>query len=1023
MKCLIFARKMKMSFVFLMSGLLCTVLLSSHVHAGMGHNGYRQIEKRITGTVKNETAVGLSGVSVMVKGSEQGTVTDEEGRYQLTVPGNEALLVFSYVGYETKEVAVGDKDIIDVTLVAVSSGLGEVVVIGYGTQRKVSLTSAVSQIKGEELQRRPVNSLQQSLQGQMPGLTVLDQGGSPGNANTTMRIRGITTLSNNNPLVIVDGIEQPLTDINPNDIESVSVLKDASSTAIYGSRAANGVVLITTRRAKAGKAVVSYNGFYAWQKSILEPQHMDIESYLRLQNMNYINAGSPAPYSEQDIQNYVHGDRLQYPLPYDWYNAMLKTAPQVNHSLSVSGGNENFRGRMSLRYQDQDGIIANTNAKISEIRVNTDLKVSPKINIATDLNYRHNNNVQPQNITEIFRLMMQNAIWTVPKYPDGTYGAGPQGNNPLLLAEIGGTHVRRSDYIIGNVKGEWEILEGLKFTTQFGASLSSLNGKEFTATYEIRDRNDPTIIRRARAINSLQETRNTIREYTFNNLLNYSRDLGDHSFNVLAGYSTIENKTSLLSAYRQGFYNNDIQAISQGTNDATKSNEGGESEWGLRSYFGRLNYSYDDKYLFEANARYDGSSRFTKNNRYSFFPSFSAGWRLSREKFWENLSDIVNEFKIRGSWGKTGNQAVDLYTYFSALNLVTYTFNGLPVQGYVQQNMTSEDLTWETTTQVDIGMEGQLLNNKISFGVDYYNKRTSGILLVLPVPGTLGLQATPQNAGIVDNKGWEFTAGLRNQFGQFGLNVNMNFSMNRNKVIDLVGTGPYITGSDVDPRYIIGEGYPINSFWGYKTAGLFQTQAEADNSPVFIRVAQPGDVNFVDLNNDKRIDVNDMTYIGSPFPKYTFGSSINLTYKAFTLNLLFQGASGMGVQLTRALVQSGTAEAFTHKIYKDNVWTPENPGARFPRSIKFETRNQVNSDRNVIDADYLRLKNVQLLYQLPSQLTRKVFIERMSVYVSGTNLLTFSNLNEWNLDPEAVSGWQNYYPQVSMLTVGVNVQF
>lgn len=1020
MKCLFVSRKMKFNFIFFMNCLFCAVLLSMQVNAGFDR---RQAERKITGTVKNETAGLMSGVSVVVKGSDRGTVTDADGKYQLMIPGNEAVLVFSYVGYEIQEVAAGDKEVIDITLVAISGKLGEVVVVGYGTQRRVSLTSAVSQLKGEELQRRPVNSLQQSLQGQMPGLTILDQGGSPGNSNTTMRIRGITTLSNSNPLVIVDGIEQPLSDINPNDIESVSVLKDASSTAIYGSRAANGVVLVTTKRARTGKVSVSYNGFYAVQKSILKPEHMEIEDYLRIQNMNFINAGSPAPYTEQAIQDYVNGDRSQYPLPYDWYNAMLKTAPQVSHAVSLSGGSENFKGRLSVRYQDQDGIIANTNAKISEIRVNTDFKVSPKINVSTDINYRHNNNVQPQNITEIFRLMMQNSIWTVPKYPDGAYGAGPQGNNPLLLAEIGGTYRRRSDYIVGNVKGEWQILEGLKFTTQFAASLSMLNGKEFTATYEIRDRVNPTVIRKSRTLNTLSETRDNTREYTFNNLLNYTRDLGNHSFNVLAGYSTIENKTSLLSAFRQGFYNNDIQAIGQGTNDATKSNDGGDFGWGLRSYFGRLNYSYDDKYLFEANARYDGSSRFTEDNRYSFFPSFSAGWRLSREKFWENLSDVINEFKLRGSWGKTGNQAVDLYTYFSALNLVTYTFNGQPVQGYVQQKMASENLTWETTKQVDIGMDAQFLNNRFTFSVDYYKKRTSGILLLLPVPGTLGLQATSQNAGIVDNKGWEFTAGARNQFGKFGLNINLNFSMNRNKVIDLAGTGPYITGSDVDPRFIIGEGYGINSFWGYKTNGLFQTQAEASSSPVFIRAAQPGDVNFVDLNKDGKIDPNDMTYIGSPFPKYTFGGAFNLTYKAFTLNLLFQGASGMGVQLTRALVQSGTAEAFTHKIYTNNVWTPENPGARFPRSIKYETRNQVNSDRNVINADYLRLKNLQLLYQLPSELTRKFFIERMSVYVSGTNLITFSNLNEWNLDPEAVSGWQNYYPQVSMLTVGVNVQF
>ncbi|MEJ7694078.1 SusC/RagA family TonB-linked outer membrane protein, partial [Daejeonella sp.] len=569
----------------------------------------------------------------------------------------------------------------------------------------------------------------------------------------------------------------------------------------------------------------------------------------------------------------------------------------------------------------------------------------------------------------------------------------------------------------------WKIIKGLNFTTQLGARAISNNGKEFVTSYEIRDRVNPTIVRKARPINTLQETRNSSKELTLNSFLNYSTSLDKHTLAGLAGYSEIQNSGGSLTAFRQGFYNNDIQAIGQGTNDATKSNGGGETNWGLRSFFGRVNYAFDDKYLFEANARYDGSSRFSDNNRYSFFPSFSAGWRLSEEKFWGGLSNYVNEFKLRGSWGKTGNQAVDLYSYYSTLNLVTYSFNGAPVQGYTQQQLSSKDLTWETTTQSNIGLDAQFLNNRLSLGVDYYEKRTDGILLMLPVPATLGLLASPQNAGIVDNKGWEFAAGTRNKFGNFGLNVNLNFNINDNNVVDLAGTGPYITGSDIDPRYLTGEGYPIDSFWGYRTDGFFQTKADADKSPVFIRPALAGDIKYVDMNNDKVIDAKDMTFVGNPFPKYTFGSSWNLAYKGFNLNMLLQGASGHEVQLTRALVQSGTAEAFTHKIYTNNFWSPENPNARFPRPIKFETRNQVNSDFNTIDGDYIRLKNIQLQYQIPTALTKRLLVERMNVYVSGTNLLTFSKLNEWNLDPEKVSGWENYYPQVSLYTLGFNLQF
>jgi TonB-linked SusC/RagA family outer membrane protein len=977
----------------------------------------------VTGRV-TDTGGPMPGVSIRVKGTSTSATTNNEGNYSISAsPG--AVLIFSFISYTTREITVGDRNNIDVVLEAESKALSEVVVVGYGVQKKVSLTGAVSEIKGEELTRRPVSSLQQAMQGQLPGLTVLDQGGSPGNSNATIRVRGITTLSNNNPLIIVDGIEQTLASINPDDVESISVLKDASSTAIYGSRAANGVILITSKRAKEGRSTITYNTFYAAQKTISNPEHMEIGDYLRLQNENYTNAGSAAPYSEAAIQDYVNGDREKYPLPYDWYNAMLRPAPQLNHSLAVAGGSENFRGRLSMRYQDQDGIIANTNSKINEIRVNTDLKVSNRVNFSGDVNYRNVNSLQPQNITEIFRLMLQNSIFTVPKYSDGAYGAGPQGNNPLLLAEIGGTDKVSNDFVTGNVKGTVEILKGLKFTTQLGALITNRTEKEFTTSYEVRDRVNSAIIRKSRNINTLTESRNKTTEVTINSLLNYGTVIGGHNINALAGYSQIENNGNSLSAFRQGFYNNDIRALSQGTNDATKNNGGGESRWGLRSYFGRLNYTFLDKYLFEANARYDGSSRFAGNNRYSFFPSFSAGWRLSQEKFWEklNLSNLINEFKIRGSWGKTGNQAVDLYSYYSTLNISTYTFNGLPVQGYSQKQLTSEDLTWETTTQTDIGVDVQFKKGRFSLGVDHYNKQTDGILLLLPVPGTLGLTASPQNAGRVDNKGWEFTGAARNRFGQFGLDVTLNYNINKNNVVSLAGTGPYIVGSDLDPRYITGEGYPIDSFWGYKTDGLFQTQAEADAAPLFQRKAVAGDVRYVDVNGDGKLNADDMTFIGMQFPKHTFGGSINFTYKSFGLNMLLQGTIGQSMARSRALIQSGTAEAFTHKIYTNNTWTPQNPGARFPRTSKLEARNQVTSDMLMTKSDYIRMKNIQLQYQLPSSFTKKFYVDRMNVYVSGTNIFTISPLNEWNLDPEAVSGYQNYYPQVAVYTVGVNLNF
>jgi TonB-linked SusC/RagA family outer membrane protein len=982
--------------------------------------------RKIEGLVRDENNQPLTGVTVNVKGTSATVVSGQDGRFQMAINDNSSVIVVSHIGFQTQEIEIGNKTNLDIILVAGENRLNEVVVVGYGTQKKVSLTGAVSGIKGEELVRRPVSSVQQALQGQLPGLTILDQGGAPGSSNTVIRVRGITTIgaNNNNPLVIVDGIEQPLADLNPNDIESISILKDASSTSIYGSRAANGVVLVTTKRAKSGKTSVSYNGFYAIQQAISKPEHMDLESYMRLQNTARVNVGSAIRYTEQEIQDYVHtADRDKFPLPFSWYDAMYHTAPQTNHAVSISGGKEDVKTLLSVRFQDQDGIIANTNSKLTDIRLNTDLRISSKIKVFGDINYRNKKTLEPVNITNIFLRMMQNSIWTTPVFPDGTYGIGPQGNNPLLFAEKGGLSRTSVDYFTGNAKGEWEIINGLKFTTQLGVRLTYTTGKDFTNSYEIRDYYDPTIIKRTVPINSLTEIRNLLKEFTLNNLLHYTTDVEDHSISILAGYSQIENKVNQLRAYRQGFYNNDIQSIGQGTNDATKDNSGAESQWGLRSYFGRINYDYQDKYLLEANGRYDGSSRFLGDKRYSFFPSFSAGWRLSQEAFWSRLNKYINEFKLRGSWGKTGNQSVDLYSYFTTLNLVNYSFTGLPVQGYIQQKMSNEDITWETTTQSNIGIDAQLMNNRFSLSVDYYNKKTEGILLVLPVPGTFGLQPAPQNAGSVENKGWEFALGSRNRFGEIGFDVNLNLSINQNKVTDLAGTGPYISGDDIDPRYITGEGYPINSFWGYKTDGLFQSEAEIQAYPVFMRAAKPGDVKVLDLNKDGKVNADDMTYIGNSFPKYTFGSSFNLSYKGVGLNLLFQGASDVGVRLARALAEQGNYEGFTHKIYTNNFWTPERPDARFPRPTKQDLRNQASTDRMVIDGSYIRLKNIQLSYLLPPAITKRWFMNQFRLYVSATNVFTISKLTEWNLDPETLSGWQDYYPQTGLYTIGVNVQF
>lgn len=984
-----------------------------------------QQQQRVTGVVTDaSTGETLVGVNIIVKGATVGTITGANGSYTLDVPDASGTLQFSFIGYIAQEISLGGRTNINVALESDVALLDEVVVVGYGVQKKLSVTSAVSSVSTEKLTERTVSNIQQSLQGQLPGLTVIDLGAAPGKTNYTIRVRGITTLSNNDPLVIVDGIEQSLNDINPNDIETVTLLKDASSTAIYGSRAANGVILINTKRGKTGKLSVSYSGYYALQKSNNNPTHMETRDYMELQNIAWMNSSGYEIYTQAYIDEYVAGtktDLIKYPLPNTWFQTVLHTAPQVSHTFSASGGNETVKALFSTRIQDQDGIIPNSSNKIREIRLNTDFKFSKKLSMSVDMNVRNRNRISPTLESTVFTRMLQLSQFTVPKYPDGTYGISSDGHNPLMYAEIGGAAHLREDYLTGSVKGDWDIMKGLKFSVQLGAVMTSSYQKNFNNKYEVRDYYNKDIIKKSQPLNNLTEVRDFLREFTMNNLLTYTNTFGIHSISVLAGYSRIQSTTNNLSAYRQSFYNNEIQSLSQGANDATKNNSGNDSEWGLISYFGRINYAIMDRYLFEANARYDGSSRFIGDNRYSFFPSFSTGWRISEEDFWGNLNNTVNEFKLRASIGQTGNQAVALYSYVPTLNSVTYDFNNVAVSGLLQTAMANPNLTWETTTQTDIGLDAQILKNRFFLTIDYYFKKTEDILLVLPVPGTLGLDASAQNAGRVDNKGWELMLGTQNSFGQFGFEGNIALTINDNKVVDLAGTGPYTTTGQ-ETRFTTQEGLPIRAYWGYLTDGYFQTPEEVASYPNIRSQIQPGDVKFLDNNNDGKITPADMVYLGRSFPKYNFSSSLGFTYKNFGLNMFWQGVAGVYARIGGAIEEMGIWGSFTSKYVTDNYWTPENRNSLLPRPLKFDNRNINFADRDRTNGAYLRLKNIQLSYNIPSSLSKKIFIEKMNVYVATTNLLTFASLNKLEVDPESV-GRTQAYPQISVTTCGININF
>ncbi len=989
-----------------------------------GENKAPQAKLTVSGKVAEPSGLPLPGVTVVVKGIAQGTVTNADGNYTLANVPDGATLQFSFVGMKMQEIVVDGKILINVIMEEDAIGIDEVVAIGYGVQKKVSTTSPVSQLKGEELTKRPVDNAQQLLQGLASGVTILDQGGYPGRATATIRVRGLTSLDENDPLIIVDGVEQRLEDINPNDIESISILKDAASTAIYGSRAANGVVLVTTKRGnKEGGINITYSGYVGLRKSNNNPEHMEVGDYLRLQNIAYTNAGRDPLYTDEEINTWIStDDRVNYPLPNTWFKNkyLVKTGIQNDQNISLTGGNEKVQGRASARWQSNEGIISSVSNEIRDIKTNLDFTPNKKLKLSTDLNYRQNDSKAP--VYNIFQYMLHACQWIVPKYPDGTYGLSKQNCSPLVFNDLSGRDKLNKDMLIGNFKLEYSIIPGLKLTGQYSIRANYNRQKIFYNAYTIYDYEDNTKVLKSVDKNSLYEIRNNVKESTLTSLANYNYTKEKYDFKLLVGYSEISNKQNYLKGYREDFYSNELQSISMGSDD-NKDITGYDYEWGLKSFLGRANYIFDNRYIFEFNARWDGSSRFTKSNRYAFFPSVSGAWRVTQEKFWNHDNDFVNELKIRASWGRSGNQAIPLYEFYPALTSVSYTFNDELAQGYIESDMANTELTWEVTTQTDIGFDSQFLNQKLTLSFDWYKKITDGILLDIPIPGVVGLDAPQQNAGVVENKGIEFQLGLRNKHTKLRYEIFGNLGYNSNKIKNLAGTGPYISGSTTTAMYIREEGHSIDTHWGYKMEGLFQTEEEIENYPTLYSDTKPGDTKYINVVDDGEINSEDMTHLGNSFPSYNYGLTANMVYKGFEFYMNWQGAADFSERIHGALAEMGNQEGFCPDIYANDYWTEDNKNARFPRPVKYDLRNMQPSNLLIFDASYLRLKMLQVGYNLPEKLIKKTCIKKAKFTLTGTDLMTFSKLNEWHLDPEAHSSRGNYYPQTSVYSLGFIFQF
>ncbi|MCK4344571.1 MAG: TonB-dependent receptor, partial [Bacteroidales bacterium] len=972
----------------------------------------------VTGKVTDEDGNSLPGVNIVIKGTITGTISDMDGYYSIEVDDPEAVLVFTFIGMLTQEIKVGDQTEINITLARDVIGLEEVVAVGYATKKKVNLTGSVETIRMDNIAWKPVGQTSMALQGVASGVTVTQNSGKPGGDAGLIRIRGIGTLGNSNPLILVDGIETTMNSVNLNDIESISILKDAASASIYGSRAANGVILITTKRATQKEISVTYDGYFGWQLPTDLTKKVSALEYIELKNEANANLGKAPQFTQEYIEAYQQNlGSDKYP-DTDWQKVTLTgDGFTQNHSFSMIGGTDLLMLRGSFSALDQNGIIPNTGYKRYNFRLNTDINVSEKLHFRIDFDGRTENIYEPaKGVNYIFHWMQRHPAIEPAIFSNGQYGDGHNGDNSLAQSEAGGLSRTRKYNAILSLKADWSPFKDLNFSLQYSPEFYNSLYKRFqkmVPTYYYDGRLAFTVAE----FNTLNQQHTRNHTNNFKGIVTFEKEmLGDHYFKAIAGYEQIEYFSEWFSAYREKFALQEYQVLDVGSLENQKSG-GSATEWSLLSTFGRLNYYYKQKYLFEANIRYDGSSRFAKGNRFGWYPSFSVGWRISEEPFLKSIV-FVDNLKLRASWGQLGNQEIGNYPFASVVNLTQgYILNEKPVDGACLIDLANTIISWESAEVFDLGLDLSLFQ-KISISADYYIKNTKDILLKLPIPMIAGLNAPYQNAGIVQNKGWDFSLIYRNRVGELEYYISAVISDVKNKIIDLKGTGPYI-----GTRTIRKEGYPIDAFYGYEKIGLFQTQEEVDNHATqFGGQVAAGDIKYKDQNGDGIINADyDRIIIGSRVPRYTYSLGLNVDFKGFDLIVFLQGVGKANGYLPGQAILPFNVGGSAMKTDLDR-WTPENPNTSIPRITYNYTNNEVASTQYMQNAAYLRVKNVQFGYKLPQKWLNKIFLDYCRLYVSGQNLFTLDKFYDgWDVESPVSSG--SFYPMVKIYSFGLNCKF
>lgn len=945
----------------------------------------------VKGTVKSADGTEtMPGVNVLIKGTTQGTATDIDGNFSIQVPSSQSILVFSFVGFRQQEIRVGNTTTLSVAMEPDLSNLSEVVVVGYGTQERAKVTGAISSIGSEAIRSLPVPNLASAIQGRAAGVQVTNAG-APG-AEPIVRIRGIGTVGNNDPLYVIDGVPAGgLNQINPADIESIEVLKDASAAAIYGSRAANGVILVTTKKGVIGKPKVTFDSYYGTQQAWRQLDLLNRDQYIAFGRELLANGNQPAPQRFDNLGDLANVET-------DWQGEMFRSAPIQDHNFSISGGTESVLYNVSMGYFKQEGIMRGTGFERISFRSNTDFKINKYVSVGQTLTFAYSDrNNEPFTGG---RSQLEHIVKQVPyipvrdesrlggfRSPDRVDGTDPE--NPVLNAELR-TNRQQDFKLLGTAYLDVKPFEGFKYRFLVGMDIGIGTNDQYTPRFFSGDfTNQPFAL--------ITQSRGTFVSPLISNQFSYQKTINKHNFDLLAVIEQQTFRSTSLGGSGQNNLTNEVRVLQGVQNQVTTGNQ---IDYALISYIGRINYDYDQKYLFSASIRQDGGSRFGPRNKWGTFPSVSVGWRLSEESFMKSLT-AISDLKLRASYGQTGNDRIGDYAYQATINSNHfYNFGGSLQGGSTISALANADLRWETTIMRNIGMDLGLFNDRFNLSVEYFDNTTEGMILGVPIPPSLGFDGAPvANVGTVNNSGLEFTLGYRKYTGDFQFSIDGNLGFVNNELVSL-GTGNTIFGPSFngDPYTFTEEGQPIAYFYGWIADGIFQTGESTASQPN----ASAGDIKFRDINNDGIINAGDRTNLGHYLPDFTYGVNFSGSYKNFDITMFLQGVQGNEIFNNLRFHTEGMTRLFNASTAVLDRWTPNNTNTTVPRAVSGDpNRNARASSRFVEDGSFMRVKNIILGYTFPSAALNSMtngYVSKVRVYFLTQNPLTFTNYSGY--DPE-----------------------